>query len=158
SQAVIAHDAAGQAVFVAYYPPDIHLSQVIVAYCEKVVMAIGSALFVIDRAVNAVALAEAFDAQGLGLLCMLDDNEHAGLESFEATSVETLEDGTRVYSGPWKAARPDDLRHFVIVQPAAGKTLVYWGTPKIKDALEAQEWPRVYRERNERQEHRFKAM
>src|SRR5207302_10412955 len=66
SQAVIAHDAAGQAVFVAYYPPDIHLSQVIVAYCEKVAMATGSALFVIDRAVNAVALAAAFDAQGLG--------------------------------------------------------------------------------------------
>ena len=43
-----------------------------------------------------VALAEAFDEQGLGLLCMLDDNEHAGLESFEATYVATLEDGTRV--------------------------------------------------------------
>jgi hypothetical protein len=158
SQAVIAHDDAGQALFVAYYPPDIHVSQVIVAYCLRVALATGSALFVIDRAVNSVALAEAFDAQGLGLLCMLDDNEHAGLESFEATSVATLEDGTRVYSGPWKEARPADLRHFVIVQPAAGKTLVYWGTPQVQDALEAQEWPRVYRERNEIQEHRFKDM
>lgn len=156
SQAVIAHDDAGQALFVAYYPPDIHVSQVIVAYCQRVALATGSALFVIDRAVNSVALAEAFEAQGLGLLCMLDDNEHAGLESFEATSVATLEDGTRVYSGPWKEARPDDLRHFVIVQPAAGKTLVYWGTPKVQAAMEAQEWPRVYRERNEIQEHRFK--
>ena len=106
SQAVIAHDDAGQALFVAYYPPDIHVSQVIVAYCQRVALATGSALFVIDRAVHSVALAEAFDAQGLGLLCMLDDNEHAGLESFEATSVATLEDGTRVYSGPWKEARP----------------------------------------------------
>jgi hypothetical protein len=96
SQAVIAHDDAGQALFVAYDPPDLHVSQVIVAYCQRVALATGSALFVIDRAVNSVALAEAFDAQGLGLLCMLDDNEHAGLESFEATSVETLEDGTRV--------------------------------------------------------------
>jgi len=158
SQAVIAHDAAGQAVFVAYYPPDIHLSQVIVAYCEKVAMATGSALFVIDRAVNAVALAAAFDAQGLGLLCMLDDNEHDGLESFEATEVDTLEEGTRVYSGAWKESRPDDPRHFVIVQPAEGKTLVYWGTPQVEDALEAREWPRVYRERNEIQEHSFKRM
>ena len=75
SQAVIAHDAAGQAVFVVYYPPDLHMSQVIVAYCQQVALATGSALFVIDRAVNAVALAGAFDDQGLGLLCLLDDNE-----------------------------------------------------------------------------------
>ena len=60
SHAVIAHNAAGQALFVAYYPPDIHLSQVIVAYCQKVARATGSVLFVIDRAVNAVALACAF--------------------------------------------------------------------------------------------------
>jgi hypothetical protein len=96
SQAVIAHDDAGQAVFVVYYPPDIPLSKVIVAYCQQVAEATGSALFVIDRAVNAVALARAFHDQGLGLLCLLDDNEHTGLESFEATVVDTLEDGTRV--------------------------------------------------------------
>lgn len=96
SQAVIAHDSARQALFVAYYPPDIHLSQVIVSYCQRLALATGSAVFVIDRAVNSVALAEAFEAQGLGLLCMLDDNEHAGVESFEATHVETREDGTRV--------------------------------------------------------------
>jgi hypothetical protein len=158
SQAVIAHDDTGQAVFVAYYAPDLHLSQIILAYCQQVAAATGRTLFVIDRAVNSVALAAAFDAQGLGLLCMLDDNEHAGLQSFETTSVETLEDGTRVYSGPWKEARNDDPRHFVIVQPVAGKTLVYWGTPKVKQALEVQEWPGIYRERNEIQEHRFKDM
>ena len=158
SQAVIAHDDTGQAVFVAYYAPDLHLSQIILFYCEQVAEATGSAVFVIDRAVNAVALAEAFDEQGLGLLCMLDDNEPAGLESFEATYVETLADGTRVYRGPWKEARTDDPRHFVIVQPAESKTLVYWGTPQVQDALEGKEWPGVYRERNERQEHRFKDM
>jgi len=158
SQAVIAHDDAGQALCVAYYPPDIHLSQVIVAYCQRVALATGHSVFVIDRAVNSVALAEAFDAQDLGLLCMLDDNEHAGVESFAATHVETREDGTRVYSGPWKEARPHDPRHFVIVQAAEGKTLVYWGTPQVQDALAAKEWPRVYRERNEIQEHRFKDM
>jgi hypothetical protein len=96
SQAVIAHDETGQALFVAYYPPDIHLAQVIVAYCQKVGAATGSALFVIDRAVNAVAIARAFNDQGLGLLCLLDDNEYQGLDSFEATQVDTLADGTRV--------------------------------------------------------------
>jgi hypothetical protein len=60
------------------------------------VEAIGTALFVIDRAVNSVALARAFEAQGWGLLSMLDDNEHQGLASFEAIEVSTLKDGTRV--------------------------------------------------------------
>jgi hypothetical protein len=158
SQAVIAHDEAGHALFVAYYPPDLHLSQVIVEYCQNVVEAIGTALFVIDRAVNSVALARAFEAQGWGLLSMLDDNEHQGLASFEATEVSTLKDGTRVYSGPWKVPRPDDPRHFVIVEPAESKTLVYWATPQVKDAIEVSEWPRVYRARNEIQENSFKRM
>jgi hypothetical protein len=96
SQAVIAHEETGQAVFGASYPPDLHLSQVIVAYCQKVAEASGSVVFVIDRAVNAVAIARAFDERGLGLLCMLDDNEHAGLGRFEATVVDTLDEGTRV--------------------------------------------------------------
>jgi hypothetical protein len=158
SQAVIAHDEAGQALFVADYPPDVPVSQVIVAYCQKVAEATGTVLFVIDRAVNAVAMARAFDDQGLGLLCMLDDNEHQGLESFEATQVDTLEDGTRVYSGPWKGPRPDDPRHFVMVVPVKGKPLVYWGTPQVKAAVALPEWPRVYRARNEMQEHSFKRM
>src|SRR5467141_529796 len=158
SQAVIAHDDTGQAIFVAYYPPDSHVSHVIVAYCQKVAEGIGSVVFVIDRAVNSVALAQAFAEKDLGLLCMLDDNEHTGLGSFETTLVETLEDGTRVYSGPWKACRQDDPRHFVIVAPTADKTLVYWGTPKVEEALEVSEWPRVYRERNAIQELSFKSM
>jgi len=158
SQAVISHDETGQAVFVAYYPPDLHLSQAIVAYCEQVAAATGSDLFVIDRAVNAQALAQAFDQSGLGLLCMLDDNEHHGLESFEATEVETLDDGTRLYKGPWKPVRKGDGRHFVIVEPRDGKTLVYWGTPKVESGLEARQWPEVYRARTELQENAFKRM
>ncbi len=158
SQGVIAHDQTGQAVFVAYYAPDIHMSQVIVAYCQQVAEATGSALFVIDRAANSVALAQAFNDQDLGLLCMLDDNEHKGLGSFETTLVETLEDGTRVYSGPWKECRQNDPRHFVMVEPTADKTLVYWGTPKVEEALEVSQWPRVYRERNAIQELSFKSM
>ncbi len=158
SQAVIAYNEAGQALLVVYYPPDMHLSQVIGAYCQQVATATGITLFVIDRAVNAVALARTFDEQGLGLLCMLDDNEHQGVASFAATQVDTLEDGTPVYSGPWKVARQDDPRHFVIVAPSEGKTLVYWGTPKVAAALEAAAWPRVYRARTERQENSFKRM
>jgi len=96
SQAVLAHNEAGQALFVTYSPPDMPLAQVIVAYCQQVVEATGSALVVIDRAVNSVAMASAFDNQGWGLLSMLDDNEPHGLDSFEATPVGTLEDGTRV--------------------------------------------------------------
>ena len=118
----------------------------------------GCALFVIDRAVNSLAMACAFAQQGLGLLCMLDDNEHDGLSSFVATEVAILADGTLVDSGPWKEVRPADPRDFVIVEPAVGKTLVYWGTPQVKDTLEVTQWPRVYRERNERQENSFKRM
>src|SRR5207249_10896709 len=64
----------------------------------------------------------------------------------------------KVYSGPWKMPRADDPRHFVIVEPAEGKSLVYWGTPKVKAALEPTTWPQVYRERSERQENSFKRM
>jgi hypothetical protein len=67
-----------------------------VVSCQQVAEGIGSVVFVIDRAVNAVALAQAFDDHDLGLLCRLDDNEHKGLGSFEATVVDTLEDGTKV--------------------------------------------------------------
>lgn len=94
SQALIAHNEKGQALFVTYHPPDVHISQVIVAYCHQVATATGVPLFVIDRAVNAVAIACAFDEQGLGLLCMLDDNEYDGLESFEVTVIDRLVDGT----------------------------------------------------------------
>ncbi len=158
SQAVITHDDTGQGLFVEYHPPDRHLSQFIVDYCQKVALATGGAVFVIDRAVNALALARAFDHQGFGLLCMLDANEHDGLESFDATLEETRKDGTKVYSGPWKIPRADEPRHFVIVEPAEGKTLVYWGTPRVKAPWEPTAWPHVYRERSELQANSFKRL
>ena len=96
AQAVMAHDDAGQARFVGYYPPDIHVSQVLVADCQRVALATGHSLLVLDRAVNAVAMARTFDDQGLGVLGLLDDHEHPGLDSFAATQVDTLADGTRV--------------------------------------------------------------
>jgi hypothetical protein len=158
SQAVMAHDDAGQALCVASDPPDIPLSQIMVAYGQRVALAPGSSLCVIDRAVNAVAMAGAFDAQGLGLLGRRDDHEHAGLERFEAIEVDVLAEATRVYRGPWKEPRPDDPRHVVIVVPPEDKTLVSWGTPQVEDVLETTEWPRVSRERNEMQAHCFKRM
>jgi hypothetical protein len=158
SQAVIAHNEAGYAVFVAYHPPDLHLSRLIVAYCHKVVEATGSTVFVIDRAVNSLAMAVAFTQQDWGLLCMLDDNEHHGLESFEATPEGSLDDGSQVYSGSWKAPKDDDPRLFVIVVPTEGKPLVYWGTPQLKATVEVSKWPQLYRERTERQENSFKRM
>src|SRR2546425_8977740 len=45
-----------------------------------------------------------------------------------------------------------------MVEPTADKTLVYWGTPKVKEALDVSEWPRVYRERNAIQALNFKSM
>ena len=52
SQGVIAHNQAGQAVFVEYYPPDIRMPRMIVTYCQKVVTATGIEVFVIDREAN----------------------------------------------------------------------------------------------------------
>ena len=46
----------------------------------------------------------------------------------------------------------------MIVVPTEGKTLVYWGTPKLKATVEVREWPQRYRERTERQENSFKRM
>jgi len=158
SQAMIAPNSLGQALFVAYSPPDRHGSQVIVADCQKVVEATGIALLVIDRAVHSLALACAFDQQGWGLLCRRDDNEHAGLDSCDATPVATLEDGTRVYRGPWKVPRPEAPRPLVIVKPATGKPLVSWGTAKVRETLEVREWPQVYRARSELQENSCKRL
>ena len=96
SHAVIAHNEAGHALFGQYYPPNLQVSHVIVASCQQGAMATGTARLVIDRAVHAVAMAGAFQAQGLGVLSMLDDNEPQGLESFAALLVGPLEDGTKV--------------------------------------------------------------
>jgi hypothetical protein len=101
SQAVITHNESGHALFLTYYPPDLPLSQIIVAYCQKVAAATGSVIFIIDRVVNSMAMARAFEAQGWGLLCMLVDNEHQGLESFEATQVGESVEGSALYCGRW---------------------------------------------------------
>ena len=107
-------------------------------------------MFVIDRAVNSKTLV--FDEAGLGLLCMLNDHEHDGLESFEATEVEPLANGTRLYQGPWQESRPDDGRHFVIIEASDAKTLAYWGNTKVRAQVEAAQWPDIYRTHAELQQ------
>jgi hypothetical protein len=158
SQAVITHDETGQALFGAAYPPASPLAQGMVGSGQKVAMAPGTAGFGIDRAGNAVAMARGFDHQGFGRLCLLDDHEHHGRESFEATLEATLKDGPQVSSGPWQMPRAEDPRYCVIGEPAEGKPWVSWGTPQVKAALEPTAWPHVDRERSERQDNSFKRM
>ena len=157
SQAVIAHNQAGRAVFVEYYPPDIRMPRMIVAYCQKVMMATGMEGFVIDREVNSVDLARCFEGSGLGLLSMLDKNEYDGLNSWHVTPIGALQDGSTVYEGRWATARADDPRHFVLVETSE-RVLAYWGTSKMKAMVDPLQWPVLYRQRTEIQEHRFKAM
>ncbi len=157
SQAVIAHNEEGQALWSEYYPPDLPLSQVIVDYCQQVSMATGIELFVIDRAINSVAMAGAFTRQGWGLLSMLDENEHKGLSSFDTTRLGTDEEGSTVYRGTWKEPRAEDPRCFVLVE-SIERILVYWGTPQLEKSVEPIHWPRLYRQRTEIQENRFKRM
>jgi len=157
SQAVIAHTEEGQALWVEYYPPDRPLSQVIVDYCQQVSMATGIALFVIDRAVNSVAMACAFTRQGWGLLSMLDANEHKGRSSFDTTRLGTDEEGSTVYRGTWKEPREADPRRFVLVE-SVERLSVYWGTPQLEKSVAPIQWPHLYRQRSEIQENRFKRM
>lgn len=157
SQAVIAHNQGGQAVFVAYYPPDIRMPRMIVTYCQKVVTATGVEVFVIDREANSVDLARGFEQSGLGLLSMLDKNEYDGLNSWNVTPIDRLADGSLVYEGRWKTPREEDPRHFVLVE-TPGRILAYWGTSKVKETLDPRQWAEVYRQRTDIQENSFKRM
>ena len=157
SQAVITHDETGHALFAAYYPPDMRLPRVIVAYCEHVAQLTGIEMFVIDREVNALEMARVFRDQGWGLLCMLDRNQYKGLESFDTSVVGQLDDGSVVYEGVWREPKKDDPRSFVLVEESE-RLLVYWGTPKVKEVIAPMAWPTLYRQRTEIQENRFKSM
>jgi hypothetical protein len=158
SQAVITHNQEGQALFVEYHPPDIHMTSIILDYCAKIVSAAGIELFVIDREVNSVEIARTFAAKGWGLLSMLNKNEHDGLSSWNTTLIAELEDGSKIHSAQWKEERKDDPREFVIVEKPDEHLLPYWSTPKVKEILKALQWPEVYNQRNEIQENAFRQM
>jgi hypothetical protein len=155
SQAVIAPEEEGQALGVEYSPPDGPLSQGIVASGQQRSTATGIPVFVIDRAVHAVAIAPAFTEQGGGLLSRLDDHEHQGLSSVEAPVVGTEDEGNPGYQGPWKEPRDADPRRFVLVA-SAPRLSGYGGTPHRKESGAPIHGPRRYRQRSEIQENGFR--
>jgi hypothetical protein len=157
SQAIIAHNQNGQAICVAYQPPDIRMPHFILEYCQQIVATTGVNVFVIDREANAVELARTFHNAGLGLLSMLDRNQYDGLSSWHTTRIGDLTDGSAVYEGQWAIPREDDPRHFVLVDTGE-RVLAYWGTPTVKQQIDPEQWPDVYRQRTHLQEQRFKEM
>ena len=160
SQAVIAHDEQGQALYFEYHSPDYSLSSLILDYCQKLVERKSIQVFVIDREINSVQMACEFESRGWGLLSMLDKNEYDGFLSFDIKELKREEaQENRIYQAFWKdkAKRKDDPRHFVLVEQEE-KILAYWGTSHVAEVLDKQEWPQVYRQRNELQENSFRRM
>ena len=159
SQAVVAHDDNGQAVYVEYHAPDMRMPNMIIDYCGHIVEATGIDMFVIDREVNSEGLAVAFEGRGWGLLCMLDNNQYKDLSDWDYEFEGILEDGNKVYSGQWKDRdkQKQDPRHFVIVEKDE-RLLPYWGTSKMQKTVPALDWPKTYSERTEVQENAFKHM
>jgi hypothetical protein len=76
SNAVVTHNENGNAVYFDYYPPDIRLPRVIIAYCENLFSMTGIMIFIIDREINSVEMAREFEGRGRGLLSMPDRNEY----------------------------------------------------------------------------------
>lgn len=158
SNAVISHDEKGRAFFVQYYSPDIHLTETIVDYCQEIVDRTGIDVFIIDREVNSLKIANQFKERKWGLLSMLDQNQYKELGDWDLVS-EGLLGESPVFSGYWKdpKKRKKDGRWFVIVQ-LKDRLLPYWGTPKIKENYPALDCPALYSQRTEIQENRFKRM
>lgn len=158
SNAVVAHNEDGHAIYIEYYPLDKHMSHMIVEYCEKVVAMTGITVFVIDREINSLAMARAFESKEWGLLSMLDRNEYKALSDWTTEFEGKLDDGGSVYSGEWNPPRPDDPRRFVIVEQEDGKLLPFWGTPEICRRFSPMKWAELYSQRTEIQENSFKSM
>lgn len=160
SQAVVAHNEKGSAVYVEYHPPDIRFPVMIVQYCDHIVSNSGIDMFVIDREINSEAIAAQFEGRGWGLLSMLDSNQYKSLADWEYEFAGEIESSGRVYYGQWsdQKRRADDPRHFVILETKENKLLPYWGTSKVKETIPPLEWPATYSERTEIQENSFKRM
>ncbi len=156
SNAVVSHNEQGEALFVEYFPPDIRLPNVIMDYCEKVVTLTEIRLFIIDREVNSLSVASAFESRGWGLISMLDKNQYKDLSDWDAKCIGELDDGSKIYSGPWKEPKGDS-RHFVIVEKK-DRLLPYWGTSHAKKIAKPIHWPKIYSQRTEIQENSFKRM
>lgn len=160
SQAVVTHALDGQVIYFEYHAPDLHLTHILVEYCQKLRDLTGIEVFVVDRAANSLELARAFEEAELGLLCMLGSNQYKGLESFHATFLaEDKETNSLLYRCEWldEKKRASDPREFV-AYVSEEKTLVYTGTKVVKEHFRHEEWPGLYRERTEKQENSFKRM
>lgn len=157
SKAVLAHDESGHAIGLEYYPPDKHLTQVLIDYCAEIAATTGITRFIIDREVNAVATAQLFVDRGWELICLLDKNEYTGGADFNKRFCGRLADGTTLYKATWKQYRKDDPRRFVLAQEAE-RCIAYWCTPKLAQELTAKTTISVYRKRTEIQENNIKRM
>jgi hypothetical protein len=160
SQAVVAHNENGRAIYVEYQPPDIRLPVMITDYCEHIVVNSGIDIFVIDREINSGAIASEFERRGWGLLSMLDSNQYKELSDWDYEFVGEIEGSGSIYSGQWsdQKRRSDDPRHFVVLETKDQRLLPYWGTSKVKDTINPLDWPSTYAERTEIQENSFKRM
>jgi hypothetical protein len=157
SNAIVAHNEEGQAIFMDYYPPDIRMPSMILEYCKKIVDATDIRNFVIDREINSVRIANEFKDRDWGLLSMLDSNEYKSLSDWDTECICEYESGDRLYTGTWAIPREDDPRMFVILETDE-RLLVYWGTPRLQESVPPVEWPEVYSRRTEIQENSFKRM
>ncbi len=83
--------------------------------------------------------------QEVGLICMLDANQYEGLSDWDAECIGRLEDGSKVWSGPWKEPG-NDSRHFVIVEKE-DRLLPFWGTPCAREMANPIDWPEISRRR-----------
>jgi hypothetical protein len=160
SQAVVAHNENGSAIYIEYQPPDIRLPVIITDYCEHIVVNSGIDIFVIDREINSGSVASEFERRGWGLMSMLDRNQYKALSDWDCKFVGEIEGFGRVYSGQWsdQKRRSDDPRHFVVLKTKDQRLLPYWGTSKVKDIINPLDWPATYAERTEIQENSFKRM
>jgi len=160
SQAVVAHNENGSAIYVEYHPPDIRFPVMIVEYCEQIEANSGIDIFVIDREINSQAIAAQFEDRGWGLMSMLDSNQYKSLSDWDCEFVGTTEESGKIYHGQWsdEKRRAEDPRHFVILETKEERLLPYWGTSKINEMIDPLEWPATYAERTEIQENSFKRM
>jgi len=160
SNALVAHDDKGRAIYIEYHPPDIHMTSVIVDYCKHIRDSAEIELFIIDREVNSLDIALEFDRNGLGLMSMLGKNQYKSLLDWKHHCIGVQKDGSKTYSGQWldEKKRQEDPRHFVIVDTGE-KLLPYWGNDTLfSNCTSLIEWPELYAERTEIQENAFKRM
>lgn len=160
SNALVAHDDKGRAIYIEYHPPDIHMTSVILDYCKHIRDSAGIELFIIDREVNSLDVALEFDRNGLGLMSMLGKKQYKSLSDWEYRYIGVQKDGSRIYSGQWldEKKRQADPRYFVIVDTGE-KLLPYWGNNILYNSAPLLiEWPELYAERTEIQENAFKRM